>query len=47
MKILITGGNKGLGLELKNVFNADSLTRAETGTDITKKSQILNIANNV
>ena len=41
MKILITGGNKGLGLELKKVFNADSLTRAETGTDITKDQDLI------
>lgn len=35
MKYIVTGGNRGLGLELVNYFNADSLSRAN-GFDITK-----------
>lgn len=39
MKILITGGNRGLGLDLKKFFNADSMSRSETDTDITKNQE--------
>jgi len=35
MKMLITGGNRGLGLALCNHFNGDGISRA-TGHDITK-----------
>lgn len=35
MKVLITGGNRGLGLHLTNAFNADSISRTN-GWDITK-----------
>lgn len=35
MKILVTGGNRGLGLTLTNHFNADSISRTN-GFDITK-----------
>lgn len=35
MKFMITGGNKGLGLELCRQFNADSYSRSN-GYDITK-----------
>jgi hypothetical protein len=35
MKMLITGGNRGLGLYLTQQFNADSISR-NTGMDITK-----------
>jgi hypothetical protein len=36
--VLITGGNRGLGLELANTFNATSIQR-ENGWDITKDVQ--------
>lgn len=35
MKMLVTGGNRGLGLALVNHFTADSISRAD-GLDITK-----------
>lgn len=35
MKVLVTGGNRGLGKHLVDVFGGDSLSR-ETGYDITK-----------
>lgn len=35
MTFMITGGNRGLGLALKNAFNGDSYSR-ENGYDITK-----------
>lgn len=35
MKVLVTGGNRGLGLTLVNHFSADSISRAD-GLDITK-----------
>jgi len=34
MKVLVTGGNRGLGLSMVNHFNADSISRAN-GYDIT------------
>lgn len=40
MKILITGGNKGLGLHLTEKFNADSISRVN-GFDITKDEHII------
>lgn len=39
MKMLVTGGNRGLGLHLVRKFNADSLSRAQS-VDITKNSGI-------
>lgn len=42
MKMLITGGNRGLGLELVNTFNADSVSR-DSGFDITKSESIQKI----
>jgi NAD(P)-dependent dehydrogenase (short-subunit alcohol dehydrogenase family) len=38
MKILVTGGNKGLGQEIVNRFNATSISRSD-GHDITKHSR--------
>jgi NAD(P)-dependent dehydrogenase (short-subunit alcohol dehydrogenase family) len=35
MKMLVTGGNRGLGLSIVNKFQADSISR-ESGYDITK-----------
>jgi NAD(P)-dependent dehydrogenase (short-subunit alcohol dehydrogenase family) len=40
MKYMITGGNRGLGLELCTQYNADSFSRA-TGYDITKDREKL------
>jgi NAD(P)-dependent dehydrogenase (short-subunit alcohol dehydrogenase family) len=40
MKYMITGGNRGLGLELCNQYNADSFSR-ESGFDITKDCEKL------
>lgn len=36
MKILVTGGNRGLGKHLVEVFNGISVSRSENGMDITK-----------
>lgn len=36
MKILVTGGNKGLGLAIVNQLNADSISRTDGSGDITK-----------
>jgi NAD(P)-dependent dehydrogenase (short-subunit alcohol dehydrogenase family) len=38
MKILVTGGNKGLGQEIVNRFNATSISRSD-GHDITKHAR--------
>ena len=38
MKFLITGGNRGLGLHIKNTFNGTSISRAQ-GYDITKDAK--------
>ena len=35
MKILVTGGNRGLGLDIVNEFSADGISR-QSGFDITK-----------
>jgi hypothetical protein len=35
MKVLVTGGNRGLGLAMVNQLNADSVSRTD-GSDITK-----------
>jgi len=40
MKYMITGGNRGLGLELRNQYNGDSFSRA-SGFDITKDREKL------
>jgi len=40
MKMLVTGGNRGLGSELVNVFGADSVSRTN-GIDITKDYQAI------
>lgn len=40
MKMLVTGGNRGLGLELVNQFNATSLSRTD-GHDITKDTKTI------
>lgn len=41
MKFLITGGNRGLGKELKEYFEADSLSRSENNIDITKDLDVI------
>jgi dTDP-4-dehydrorhamnose reductase len=38
MKMLVTGGNRGLGQHLVDVFGADSVSRA-TNLDITMNKQ--------
>lgn len=38
MKVLVTGGNRGLGQELVKQFSGDSISRAD-GFDITKHAQ--------
>lgn len=43
MKVLITGGNKGLGQEIKNAFDAVSVSRGN-GYDITKENDRARIA---
>ena len=43
MKMLVTGGNRGLGLHLVNVFGADSVSRA-TNLDITNEQVVKLIA---
>ncbi len=44
MKMLITGGDRGLGLHLKEFFNASSISRAH-GFDITKNiKDIVNVS---
>jgi len=40
MKMLVTGGNRGLGLTLVNHFSADSVSRAD-GLDITKDIKLI------
>jgi NAD(P)-dependent dehydrogenase (short-subunit alcohol dehydrogenase family) len=40
MKMLVTGGNRGLGSELVNAFSADSISRTN-GVDITKDYQAI------
>jgi NAD(P)-dependent dehydrogenase (short-subunit alcohol dehydrogenase family) len=40
MKMLVTGGNRGLGLHLTETFGADSVSRT-SGTDITKDYQAI------
>ena len=40
MKMLVTGGNRGLGLTLVNHFSADSISRAD-GFDITKDIKLI------
>lgn len=39
MKYLITGGNRGLGKHLVETFNGSSVSRSESGLDITKHVQ--------
>lgn len=36
MKVLVTGGNRGLGLAIVNAFQGTSLSRTESNLDITK-----------
>lgn len=40
MKMLVTGGNRGLGLTLVNHFSADSISRVD-GLDITKDTKAI------
>lgn len=42
MRMLVTGGNRGLGLHLVQKFKADSVSR-DTGVDITTESGIAHI----
>lgn len=43
-KVLITGGNRGLGLELATHFRATSVSRSTSGIDITNDADIDRIA---
>jgi NAD(P)-dependent dehydrogenase (short-subunit alcohol dehydrogenase family) len=40
MKVLITGGNRGLGLDLVQQFGGDSISRTD-GVDITKDAKLI------